>query len=206
MKINWSYHIHTSYTHGQNSVEQIAAYCKKLKIQEIAITEHVRRKPSYQFNKLRNDIINAAEKHDIQIFTGIEAKILPDGSLDAPIDILSKADVVIGSVHSWPENKSLMDVYTLLVKSPATIIGHPKIVNEGLIRLLIKYKKVMEVSYKYPLNDKQLCLIQKFPKLKLSFGTDAHQLADIKNAQEYFYEISKKYNFTNQLWKIGKKV
>ena len=205
MKINWSYHIHTNYTHGENSVDAIAAYCQKLNIQEIAITEHVRSHLSYQFEKLRVDILSAMEKYDIKIFTGIEAKILPNGLLDIPTNLLSGVDMIIGSLHSWPENKSLADAYTLLAKSPATIIGHPQIVNEEIIRLFIKHKKVMEINYKYPLGDDQLALIRQFPKLRISLGTDAHKLTDIKNAQKYFQRLVEKYNFSSQLWKIGNK-
>jgi len=205
MKINWSYHIHTNYTHGQNSVDEIAASCKDLKIQEIAITEHVRSRPTYQFEKLQTDILNAAKKYNIKIFTGIEAKILPNGLLDAPTSLLSKTDLIIGSVHEWSDNIGMMDAYMLLVKSPAMVIGHPQIVNKEIIKLFIKYKKVMEISYKYPLSDSQLSLIQQFPKLQLSLGTDAHKLADIKNARNYFNQIVDKYNFSKQLWKIEDK-
>jgi histidinol phosphatase-like PHP family hydrolase len=203
MKINWSYHIHTNYTHGQNSVAEIAAYCQKLGIREMAFTEHIRRKPLYQFDKLSIDIIKAAERNKLKIFTGIEAKILPNGQLDAPINLLSKIDLVIGSVHGWPEKISLEKAYKLLAKSPATIIGHPQIVNEEIIKLFIKHKKVLEVSYKYQLNDEQLNLIRSFPKLRLSLGTDAHKLEDIKKAQNYFVKLIKKYKFSKQLWRIG---
>lgn len=206
VKINWSYHIHTSYTHGQNSVDEIASYCKSLGIREIAITEHIRAKPSYNFEKLRFDILNAKRKYKINIYTGVEAKILPNGLLDAPEKILSKADLVIGSVHSWPEKVSIMDAYLLLVKSPATIIGHPRIVNEEIIRLLIEFKKILEISYKYPLSDELFLLIRRFPKLRLSLGADAHKLIDINDSQDYFKQIIKKYRLVNQLWKIGDKL
>jgi histidinol phosphatase-like PHP family hydrolase len=206
MNINWNYHIHTSYTHGKNSVAEIAEYCKKLGIEEIAITEHVHSGLSYKFEKLRFDILRAAQKYEINILTGVEAKILPNGLLDAPADILSKVDVIIGSIHGWPKNISLDHAYELLAKSPATIIGHPQIINAEIIQSFIKHKKVIEISYKYPLSSVQLLLIQKFPGLRLSLGTDAHQLLDIKNAQDYFTKLIKKYNFSNRLWRIGDKI
>jgi histidinol phosphatase-like PHP family hydrolase len=206
MKINWSYHIHTNYTHGQNSVDEIAAYCKKLNIEEAAITEHIRFHSTYKFEALREDILKATKKYRIRIFIGVEAKILPGGLLDAPRSLLPKVDLVIGSVHGWPADISLENAYKLLVKSQATIIGHPQIVNEEIIKLLIKHKKVMEISYKYQLSDKQLSLIQKFPKLQLSLGTDAHSLNEIRQAQVYFNRIMKQYNLYSQLWRIGDKI
>jgi histidinol phosphatase-like PHP family hydrolase len=206
MKINWSYHIHTNYTHGQNSVYEIAAYCKKLNIKELAITEHIRLHCTYKFDALREDILKAAKKYGIKIFIGVEAKILPEGLLDVPRNLFPKVDLVIGSVHSWPADISLENAYKLLVKSPATIIGHPQIVNEEIIKLLIEHKKVMEISYKYPLSSSQLRLIQKFPKLRLSLGADAHQLSDIKDARSYFTKLIREYHFLNQLWKIGEKI
>jgi histidinol phosphatase-like PHP family hydrolase len=206
MKINWSYHIHTNYTHGNNSVDEIAAYCKKLGIQEVAITEHIRLHSTYEFSRLQTDILKAAKKYGIKIFIGIETKILPNGELDFPKNLLPKVDIIVGSVHTWPNKIDLDIAYKLLTKSPATIIGHPQIVNEEIIKLFIKHKKVMEISYKYPLSRVQLLLIHKFPKLWISLGTDAHQLSDIKDAQSYFTKLIEKYDFSNQLWRIGKKI
>lgn len=204
MKINWSYHIHTDYTHGQNSVDKIAAYCKKLNIQEIAITEHIRLHPTYTFDELKEDISKAVKKYHITIFTGVETKILPNGQLDFPKNL--NVDIIIGSVHSWPKEADLGAAYELLSKSKATIIGHPKILNEEIIKMFIKHKKVLEISYKYPLIDSQFRLIQKFPQLRLSLGADAHRLLDIKKAQSYFGKLVEKYNYSNQIWRIGDKL
>jgi len=204
MKINWSYHIHTNYTHGQNSVDEIAAYCKKLNIQEVAMTEHIRLHSTYSFSKLQADALKAAKRYGIKIFTGLEAKIISNGQLDLPKNL--KVDVIIGSVHTWPKEVDLKVAYELLAKSQAAIIGHPQIVDEEIIKLFIKHKKVMEISYKYQLSDKQFTLIQQFPELRLSLGTDAHSLGEIRRARVYFHRIIKQYNLYSQLWRIGDRI
>src|ERR1700720_357527 len=103
MNITWDYHIHTTFSDGKNSVDEIAKFCKKLGLQEIAITDHVRKNLTYNFSDLLTDIKHAEKKYGIKIWRGAEARMLPDGQLDISDEVLKRTDFVIGSIHTWPE-------------------------------------------------------------------------------------------------------
>src|ERR1700683_4175511 len=133
MKINWDYHIHTTFSDGQNSVEEIAKCCKELGLQEIGITDHVRRKLTYNFSDLVMDIKRAEKKYHIKIWRGAEARILPDGQLDISAEVIRATDFVIGSIHTWPEEVTFEKGYNLLCETPCTLIGHVNFLNENLI-------------------------------------------------------------------------
>lgn len=45
------------------------------------------------------DALNATFEDDFRVLKGIECDILPDGSLDLPLDLLNELDVVVASVH-----------------------------------------------------------------------------------------------------------
>lgn len=202
MNITWDYHIHTIFSDGQNSVDEIAKFCKELGLQEIAITDHVREKITYNFSDLINDIKQAEKKYGMKIWKGSEARILPDGKLDISDKILEATDFVIGSIHTWPKDVPFEVGYKLLSETPCTIIGHVKFLNESLIKLFIKKNKVLEINNFYRLSDEELSLIKKFPDLEISFGSNTHRLDQLKPAHDYFQYIAKAYCYKNQIWKF----
>jgi DNA polymerase (family 10) len=74
--------------------------------------------------------IEAVQKRypGIHIFKGIEADILPDGTMDYPDDLLSQFDFVIASVHSrfnLPEEEQTRRVCRALCNPYVTMLGHP---------------------------------------------------------------------------------
>ena len=97
------WHIHTSYTDGENTIDE---YCKaaiELGIPIIAITEHFRRNPTYDFDKYLKEIWEAKINYpNLIVVSGVEVKILEDGTLDASLRDLLKVEYVIGSIHSFP--------------------------------------------------------------------------------------------------------
>ncbi len=106
--LSGEWHIHTSYTDGENSVDD---YCKRaveLGIPLVAFTEHVRHSLSYDFNAYLEDIDRAQQQYDLIVLSGCEAKILPDGTLDVDDSILKQVDYPIFAFHSFPKN---IDVY-----------------------------------------------------------------------------------------------
>ena len=83
------WHIHTSYTDGKNTVLEYTEKAIELGIPLLAFTEHVRLNIEYNYDELLNDILIVKQKYpELIILSGIEAKILPDGKLDCPLDIL----------------------------------------------------------------------------------------------------------------------
>lgn len=200
--IDTDFHIHTSFVHGNNTPDEIAEYCSKLGLKKIAITEHVRKQLSYDFITLRTLIRQAAEKYNIQILTGTEAKILPDGQLDLPQTIVRNLDFIIGSVHFWPRDIDIHQAYKLLCESNCNIIGHVHYLDGELIENIISHRKILEINFKYKLSENQLKLAGNYSKLKICFGSDAHNISEIEKANRYFNNFILKYIHLSQIWTI----
>lgn len=176
IKLNWNYHSHTNYTDGLHTVEEIARYCDERGIEEIAISEHVKKELTYDFDRLLYDIERSNERFNVRILSGAEAKILPDGSLDCPEEIKGKVNIVIGSVHSR-RSMTMEDAYEKLARSDCMIVGHPQFVNENIISSMLKTGKVVELSNRYKQSED---MIKEFRDagLLFSIGLDSHALKD----------------------------
>lgn len=199
------YHIHTNYTDGSGSVDEIAKYCSKLGLNQIAISEHVRTSLNYDFDKLNHEILEAKKKYSVTIYTAAEAKILPNGTLDISNQIRRQIDFLIGSVHSWPsEENNIYKPYELLCRSSCQIIGHPKFIDEKLVDMIINSDKILEINSRYRLNSNQYMIVKEFPRLKVSFGSDAHNLNDIENGQQFFHSFVGNIINKNQIWTYDK--
>lgn len=174
------YHIHTNLTDGQMSVEQIIGLARDLGVEQIAITEHICRQPTYDWFKLRDTV-----KHlDKTALAGVEAKVLDrDGTLDCPENILKEADLVLGSVHG-------IGNVEWLLKSRCDVIAHPDI-NPANIRLFRRCRKVLEINSKHRLPLQMLDGL--VGSNMFSFGSDAHSRAEFSEGQVYFQEIMEKF-------------
>ncbi len=99
-------HMHTRYSDGKNSIEEMAKAAKELGYEYIAITDHSQRltvaKGLDEKRALEEieQIRQVNEKIDgITILAGMEVDILEDGSLDMSDEVLSHLDVVLVAVH-----------------------------------------------------------------------------------------------------------
>ena len=99
-------HMHTRYSDGKNSIEEMAKAAKELGYEYIAITDHSQRltvaKGLDEKRALEEieQIRQVNEKIDgITILAGMEVNILEDGSLDMSDEVLSYLDVVLVAVH-----------------------------------------------------------------------------------------------------------
>ncbi|GAA0288621.1 DNA polymerase (family 10) [Gracilibacillus halotolerans] len=100
-------HMHTTWSDGGQSVEEMVQYARKKGYEYIAITDHSKflrvanGLTEERWYKQREEIERVRKLYnDIHIFTGIEMDILPDGSLDYDDEILQEIDFVIASIHS----------------------------------------------------------------------------------------------------------
>jgi DNA polymerase (family 10) len=129
------FHIHTTYTDGKESLEEMVEACIKLGYKYVGISDHSVSAPyanGLSASELESQIkyidrLNEKYKGDIKIFKGIESDILSDGSLDYGGETLSKLDFVIASVHSrFNMSESQMTERIInAVKNPyTTMIGH----------------------------------------------------------------------------------
>lgn len=105
-QIRGAFHMHTTWSDGKNTLEEMAAGAVELGWEYIGISEHSQ--TAFYANGLnakrvqeqRAEIRRLREKFpSLRIFQGIESDILADGSLDFPDEVLADFDFVIASVH-----------------------------------------------------------------------------------------------------------
>lgn len=106
--LSGEWHVHTSYTDGSCDVLELCQRAIDRGIPLLAITEHVRKNISYDFDRLLDDIESARQEYpQLIILSGAEAKVLPDGTLDVADEVLEKVDYPAFSFHGFPRDKDL---------------------------------------------------------------------------------------------------
>ncbi len=139
-------HVHTNWTDGKHSVEEMVNSACKLKIQALLFSEHSRKTSKGWFNKFAKEIKSCRKKikNKCKLFIGTEVKIKDfDGSLDISPEIRKKSDLVMASVHRFPgevgnifnskpnisKQEAIEIEYKLTLKaiqnSKFDIVGHP---------------------------------------------------------------------------------
>ena len=108
LKSNYLFHFHTTYTDGKSTVKDYFDFAFRHNIDTLIFTEHVRKKLSYNFDYFLEDIERERFLHPtINVFVGVEAKLLPGGELDIPEKILGKIQLIGFACHSFPDNVQL---------------------------------------------------------------------------------------------------
>jgi DNA polymerase (family 10) len=128
-------HVHSSYSDGVVSVEEMARSCRELGYEYLCLSDHSRSAGyagGLSVDRLRQQMEEVrrvnGKLEPFRVFCGIESDILGDGSLDYPEDVLGELDFVIGSIHSNLSMNPEAATERLLraVENPSlTILGHP---------------------------------------------------------------------------------
>jgi putative hydrolase len=100
-------HVHTNWSDGKSSLEEMALAARALGHDYVVITDHSPRLKvarGLSAERLREQLDAIAELNErmapFRVLGGIEVDILPDGSLDQEESLLAALDVVVASVHS----------------------------------------------------------------------------------------------------------
>ncbi len=101
------WHIHTRHTDGRDGIPEYCQRAGELGIPLIAFTEHVGKTLRYDFDAFLTEIEDARDSFPLTILSGCEAKILPDGEIDAEEWVLEVVDYPIVSFHSFPRDVPL---------------------------------------------------------------------------------------------------
>lgn len=126
--------MHTTETDGKSTLEQMAEAALGAGRSYVAITDHsesltfVRGLTKERLRAQTKKLREVEEKMDgrIRLFTGIEADILADGSLDLD-DALGELDWVVGSVHShlnMPREEMTRRVVRAIESGKIDCLGH----------------------------------------------------------------------------------
>ncbi len=199
-------HIHSNYTDGKASIEDMALKAFKKGYEYIAITDHSKHLSvangldEKRILKEWEEIDKLNEKLNIRILKGIECDILEDGSLDLPNSVLKELDVVLGAVHfkfnlSKKEQtkrviKAIKNPYLNIIAHPTgRVIGHRNayLIDMDEIFKVCKEEGVfLEINSQPERLDLNDILIKTAKEIgcKFSISTDSHDI-DSLDFMEY---------------------
>lgn len=192
-------HMHTTWSDGAHTIEQMVEACRARGYQYMAITDHsqylkvANGLTRERLLKQKEEIKKLNEKYDdILILSGVEMDILPDGTLDYEDDVLAEMDFVIASIHSaftQSREKIMERLKTAFKNNHVDLIAHPtgrKIGRrEGYdvdIDLLIELAKETNTALELNANPNRLDLSAKYLRkaqeagVKILINTDAHMV------------------------------
>jgi DNA polymerase (family 10) len=195
-------HMHTEWSDGHNSMEEMALAAKDAGYQYIAITEHSAGRGiarGLDVERLRKQVAEIKALNDrltgIHVLAGTEVDIRADGSLDLPHEILAELDMVIAAVHSamnQSEERMTQRVLSAIENPDVDVIAHPTcrlmgerepvaIDLEAILQAAAKRNKVMEINAmpdRLDLKDIHAFRARDLG-VKLTIGTDAHSIAHL---------------------------
>ncbi|HET7685979.1 MAG TPA: PHP domain-containing protein [Candidatus Limnocylindria bacterium] len=127
-------HVHSDWSDGGAPIREMAEAARELGREYIVLSDHSPRLTvanGLSPERLREqlDVVAAlnVELAPFRILTGIECDILGDGSLDQEPELLSRLDVVVGSVHSElrMESRAMTRRMVVALANPhLDILGH----------------------------------------------------------------------------------
>lgn len=192
-------HMHTTWSDGAQSVEEMVQEARRRGYAYIAITDHSKFLQvanglnETRLRRQREEIQRVNEKFaDIEVLCGVEMDILPDGTLDFSDDFLSEMDIVIASIHSsfnQSETEIMKRLYAALENPHVDIIAHPtgRIIGrregyavnmEKLIEKAAETRTILEINanpLRFDLSSKWAAYAQE-KGANLAINTDAHNM------------------------------
>jgi len=127
--------MHSTWSDGKASVEEMARACLERGYEYFALTDHsqvmamVQGLTPERAREQWSEIEEVQERvPGIRILKSVEVDILKDGSLDMPDDVLEQLDVVVISVHSFmdQDRKTMTERVLRAMQHPsADILAHP---------------------------------------------------------------------------------
>lgn len=198
-----TFHVHTDWSDGSASLEEMALAAKKLGLKYLGIADH---SPSLtvangltpeRVRKQHAEIDALNERlHGIRLLKGTECDILPDGQLDYDDKTLDTFDYVVASVHSH-FNQSQEEMTRRIVRA----LSHPKVLMLGhatgrlllrregykvdldqVLRAAAEHGKIIEINanpYRLDL-DWIHCKHAKSLGVMLVINPDAHAPSELK--------------------------
>jgi len=190
---DYIFHIHTCYTDGDSGIHE---YFEKFGDRTLIFTEHVREKPSYDWRTYLFEVRNLGG------FAGFEAKILPGGNVDIPVEVLKNCDVLAIAVHSFDKTYSeLLDALQAalekLAKFDLPIVWvHPASVESRIVKnnrieyikkVAWKFRERMYIENSFKWRNFTLGEMATLRKMgfRIIEGIDAHVIGDVEKFLSY---------------------
>jgi DNA polymerase (family X) len=192
-------HIHSNWSDGGNSIEEIAQAAQERGYQYVAITDHsvslaIAHGLSVKRISEQIQAIKELNHHlkGFRIFTGMEVDIRANGSLDMPEEILAELDIVLASIHSnmnQGEEQMTQRIITAIENPVVDILAHPTarllgerepvaVKIEAVFKAAAAHRKALEISSmpsRLDLKDTHVYQAREMG-VNLVINTDAHRL------------------------------
>ena len=192
-------HMHSTWTDGLATIEEMATAAKKRGLKYVAITDHSKRVAmagGLDASALRRQWaeIDALDERlkGFRVLKGVEVDILERGGLDLDDDVLSEADWVVASVHygqNQSRDKITRRVVEALENPHVSAIAHPtgRLLNrrnayeidlDAVLKAARDCGKMMELNA-HPMRldlDDVACAAAKNYGVPVVISTDAHKV------------------------------
>ena len=197
--IKGDFHVHSKWSDGTSSIEEIAKAAQKRGYQYVAICDHskslriARGLDESRLMKQIEEIDQVNEKmKGFQILKGTEVDILSDGKLDHSEKILKKLNFVAAAIHSGfkQEREKMTKRIVRTLENPLVhILVHPsgrllgardpyEVDIDEVMETAKKYGKALEINAYFERLDLDDigCRKAKEMGIPLAIGTDSHHL------------------------------
>jgi DNA polymerase (family X) len=198
-EIRGDLHMHTTWSDGLFSIEEMAVAARQRGLQYVAISDHSKRVAmagGLNGDRLRQqweeiDSLNG-QLEEITVLKSVEVDILEAGGLDLDDDLLSDADWVVASIH-YGQNQSRDRITGRVLEALANpcvdAIAHPtgRLINrrnayeidmDAVLKAAADHQKMMELNAhpsRLDLND-VACAAAKNLGVPIVISTDAHSI------------------------------
>jgi DNA polymerase (family 10) len=190
-------HMHSTWSDGAYTIEEMAESARAMGYEYIAITDHskslvvAKGLDADQLARQREEIDRLNEKYDdLTILAGTEMDILADGRLDFEDEVLEKLDFVIASIHSsftQSREKIMNRLKSAMFNPHVDLIAHPtgRVIGrrkgyDADVHKLIEWAKESDTALELNANPNRLDLSAEWVRnaqdagVRLSINTDAH--------------------------------
>jgi len=199
-------HVHTTWSDGKLTIEQVALAAKRRRFEYVVICDHSR--SAAYANGLTPERVRGQHKEidrlnrkglGVRILKGTEVDILPDGSLDFDDKVLATFDVVIASIHSrfnLTRDEQTRRLIRAIENPYVHMIGHPTgrllLSREGydldldaVIEAAAEHGKIIEINanpFRLDL-DWRYCIRAVHRGVMISINPDAHDESGIDDVR-----------------------
>ncbi len=190
-------HMHTTYSDGAHTLEQMIEACIAKGYEYMMITDHS--KSLHVANGLSEERLLEqharikaldAQYSEIDIYSGVEMDILADGEMDYSNDVLAQLDYCIGAIHQ-SLNQSEDEIMKRLINACnnpyVRHIAHPTgrligrrngyhVNMSKLIETAQKTNTILEINAHPMRLDLSSDVLKQYSDIKLVINTDAHAI------------------------------
>jgi len=198
------YHLHSNWSDGLNSIEEIVQKSINMGLTSIAITDHMRESSIYFDDYLY--AIRNFNTDNLKIYCGFEAKIKNfSGDIDVKQEVVTRADIAVASVHRFPIKgelytsadvgcKSSQDIefelsMNAISRGGFNVLGHPggmsiskfstfdRYYFEEIIKACKKNNIAFDFNGRYHINHVEILVeLLRVYNPRVSIGSDSHDI------------------------------